>query len=755
MSTPTPMKKPRRPPGPVVRLDSFSNPTPRPPPRSKKIISEDCPNPECKAKNSGEMEDGKSICNNCGTVISEGNLVSEVTYGLAAGGSHVVHGFHVAADQSVPNRAANYNEFQRKEDSRAQTETAGQALGMQAYLRDMGVNVFKLHVGGFIQGRRIKSVAAVALYIACRRQTDGNRHMLIDFADVLQLDVFSLGHIYKEMLKHIKINGSGAVIQPINPEDLVLRFAQQLEFGSETMKVAKDTVRLVQRMDRDWMTPGRRPAGVCGAALILAARMNNFRRTVREVVYIVKVQEQTILNRLEEFKATESSGLTVDEFRTIDLERAADPPIFIEQREGKRKHGRKRQHLEFDDDGDNDQPTVISSRASSTAASNGTGQVTPLANTQQAQIDSQNMPPPPLPIDPALETASPIRRTTEPVTEASNASTSSNPQPSTSGDSGGKAAVNLPAKRRGRPQKTATAPPESQAIRECVLSADLTAALTDPMNLDHATALSAALNSASNAPSPPTTQQEPSRPRAPIPTSQEIDEIEFADDLEVSDCLLTPEEVAIKTRIWTHENRDYLRAQSAKLLKQQLAEANGTARVIVRRRRRKKRMGDMSAYGVGSDDEGRPIAGSPEEAVMKMMQRRHFTKKINYDVAGGLFNMSESSGSRRGSDASSMAGVGSPGSAVRMSGALIVTSPGETTKDVDEVGKTKKKVVDEDEVGHTGSVVSDHDRNEQQKELDTIVGELEEEGIDDDDDDEEEGPRTMYDEDDGDDYGSD
>lgn len=58
---------------------------------------------------------------------------------------------------------------------------------MQAHLRDMGINVFKLHLDGFIQGRRIKSVAAVALYIGCRKQTDGNRHMLIDFADVLQV----------------------------------------------------------------------------------------------------------------------------------------------------------------------------------------------------------------------------------------------------------------------------------------------------------------------------------------------------------------------------------------------------------------------------------------------------------------------------------------------------------------------------------------------------------------------------------------
>ena len=58
---------------------------------------------------------------------------------------------------------------------------------MNAQLRDMGMHIFRLAIGGFIQGRRIKSVAAVALYIACRTQKESNTYMLIDFADVLEV----------------------------------------------------------------------------------------------------------------------------------------------------------------------------------------------------------------------------------------------------------------------------------------------------------------------------------------------------------------------------------------------------------------------------------------------------------------------------------------------------------------------------------------------------------------------------------------
>ena len=379
--------------------------------------------------------------------------------------------------------------------------------------------------------------------------------------------------MYTKFLQYLELNGNGYIVQPINPEDLILRFAQRLEFGPETMRVANDAVRIVQRMNRDWMTPGRRPAGVCGAALILAARMNNFRRSLREMVYVCKVQEQTIFNRLDEFRTTESGALTVEEFRTIDLERAADPPAFTQSKEGKKKRGRKRKHIdaEFGDDGDGVEPTVISSRETSTCPSEVNDQLNTPANTQsQSKLDSQSMPPPPLPVDPKLLAAYPQRSSeNDPSPPPGDANPENERPPAQS--STVKATVKPSAKRkRGRPPgaKKMTTNPANQAsdepslnVNDPTLGSDLTAALTDPMDLDHAAALTSALESASDPPSPPPTQQDhPLKPLPLIPDTETISDSEFAEDPEVSDCLLTPSEVAIKTRIWTHENRDYLRA---------------------------------------------------------------------------------------------------------------------------------------------------------------------------------------------------
>ncbi|KAI5286603.1 transcription factor TFIIIB subunit brf1, partial [Ascosphaera acerosa] len=297
------------------------------------------PNPGCPAPQIVE-DDGQKVCAGCGTVVSEANIVSEVTFGENAAGAAIVQGTFVGADQSHGRGSG--PGFQRAGmESREITEQNGarhiahftRALNIPDSAQKAAGQVFKLAVGlNFIQGRRTRTVAAICLYIACRRQ-DGNTTMLIDFADILSINVFKLGRTYKALLDELRLGGNVFIMNPIDPESLIYRFAKQLEFGPSTMQVAGEAVRIVQRMNRDWMLTGRRPAGICGAALILAARMNNFRRTVREVVYVVKVTELTIQQRLNEFSVTESAQLTVDQFRSVQLENASDPPAFTRARE--------------------------------------------------------------------------------------------------------------------------------------------------------------------------------------------------------------------------------------------------------------------------------------------------------------------------------------------------------------------------------------------------------------------------------------
>lgn len=69
---------------------------------------------------------------------------------------------------------------------------------MPQNILDSGLNVFKLAAAAnFIQGRTTRSVAAVALYIACRLRENDNTFMLIDFADILQVNESKSGQCAK------------------------------------------------------------------------------------------------------------------------------------------------------------------------------------------------------------------------------------------------------------------------------------------------------------------------------------------------------------------------------------------------------------------------------------------------------------------------------------------------------------------------------------------------------------------------------
>jgi transcription factor IIIB 90 kDa subunit len=69
-------------------------------------------------------------------------------------------------------------------------------------------------------------------------------------------------------------------------------------------------LRLIARMRRDWMSYGRRPNGLCGAALIIAARMHNFYRSQADVVRVVRIGNVALRERLQEIDRTPTALLT-------------------------------------------------------------------------------------------------------------------------------------------------------------------------------------------------------------------------------------------------------------------------------------------------------------------------------------------------------------------------------------------------------------------------------------------------------------
>ena len=112
----------------------------------------------------------------------------------------------------------------------------------------------------------------------------------------------------------------------------ISRFAAHLSLDDKANQVAMTALRLVARMKRDWIVAGRRPAGICAAALLIASRAHGFERQHHDVTKVLKVCGLTVMNRVKEFESTPSAGLTLDEFHKKDIEGEVDPPRFTQNR---------------------------------------------------------------------------------------------------------------------------------------------------------------------------------------------------------------------------------------------------------------------------------------------------------------------------------------------------------------------------------------------------------------------------------------
>lgn len=525
--------------------------------------------------------------------------MSEIQFGETSSGAAVVQGSFVSADQGAARSMGPGFRRPGGGEDREKTLREGKRfmLGFAAEHKiseavvNSGMQIFKLAVmNNFIQGRRMNMVAAVCLYTACRKEKPC-KVMLIDFADSCAVNVFKLGHCFKALHEKVTLSKDG--IQPVLPEDLIYRFAMKLEFGNKTTKVAEDAVRLVQRMAKDWMVMGRRPSGVCGACLIIAARMHNFRRLIGEVVYIVKVTSQTIQKRLDEFKITASSELTVEEFLKNEfLESAHDPPSFYEKSETfqaqKNKRKRKRLMLLEGETEDDHGAGSISS-----------GSPTPQPDSTQPNLDADGFVIPPLPPNTASQPEIPI-------------------DPSLLEADEDRALDALAAE-----HTTADDEEDSDEANEnALIASEVSEMINDPNTEEHAIAFATAEQRVLLH----IQRLDALNPPKEVPMGEDIDDSEFADDPEIRNCVLTEEEAAIKEQIWLNANKDWLLKQQEKEFKRQLA-AMGPPKAT-RKRIKRPRIGEGQTEA----------ASTPEEAAVGVMKNRSWSKRINYDAIKGLFN---------------------------------------------------------------------------------------------------------------------
>ncbi|KAK5879511.1 hypothetical protein CesoFtcFv8_022619 [Champsocephalus esox] len=557
---------------------------------------------------------GSAVCTSCGSVLEDNIIVSEVQFVEGSGGVSSAVGQFVSADGPVkaPLLGSGFHTSVGKE-SRAQTLQAGkrqiQQLGSQLKLNqhclDTAFNFFKMVVSKHLtRGRKTEHVIAACLYLVCR--TEGTPHMLLDLSDLLQVNVYILGKTFLLLARELCINAPA-----IDPCLYIPRFAHMLEFGGQTHEVSMTALRLVQRMKRDWMHTGRRPSGLCGAALLVAARMHKFRRTVKDVISVVKVCQTTLRKRLTEFEDTPTSQLTIDEFMKVDLEQECDPPSFTAS-----KHKAKMQQLEHE----------LARKLDEVE-----GEISCYKDEIESELEKSR---PKLrgiyaayakEIDP--EDAELLSLTSEPeVPEVEEAELNAAAQHLT------QTFLNQVIHEEDRHDKKADdseegAGPENEGAGSQRLAAPLAVILGQ-------------LPSAASLSLQKTFQTFGEETGGKLDDEQsesgELD-LKDIDDQEIDKYILNDREVEVKTELWMKQNAEYLKEQKEKEERIRKEKEQGTYKEKPKKAKRKKDQVAASTAG---------------EAIERMLEKKKISSKINYEVLRDLNSRGTGSGTGSGGGSS-------------------------------------------------------------------------------------------------------
>lgn len=572
---------------------------------------------------------GDLSCLRCGSVQEENRIVSEVQFGETSSGAATVQGSMVGADQA----RASFGGRQNAMESREQTLMNGKkrikriatAMHIPEYIGDSAGEWFRLALAqNFVQGRRSQNVLATCLYVACRKEK--THHMLIDFSSRIQISVYSLGATFLKMVKALCITN----LPLADPSLFIQHFAEKLDFKEQCTKVVRDAVKLALSMSNDWIHEGRRPAGIAGACVLLAARMNNFRRTHAEIVAVAHVGSETLQRRLNEFKKTGSGKLTVASFRDSEGTEEANPPSFDKNRrlEQKLKEEMKAKE-EFMLKIHSFAEGVKSTPFEEFKKSYGEAKEQTLFTGDEEELDkaARNI------IDDYIKTLDP--------TEPSQVEETPKKKRRIVDRNEDDRLIALKKILIGSDISVDEISEELERIinrKKCHLEGSLYVTPSesqDVIELKERIELDRPRNLTKNLPKSEDLLSK---------VSSEIDLNSDDDDEIVLDSELTEAEVKFKERIWTGLNHDFLIAQEKKKLKQEADELTGNTSGSTTRKKRARQDGpkivdtgvsdELATIGVDAD--GEPLSAA--DSAKMVLQKKSFSKKINYATLSDLFN---------------------------------------------------------------------------------------------------------------------
>ena len=171
--------------------------------------------------------------------------------------------------------------------ARLELDRLSDKLHIPPNIKEKAVVIYRKALNqGLVRGRSISTIAAAALYAACR-MTQTPR-TLREITGVSSIDKRDISRYYRLMLRELSMQ------MPIPDARLgVSKIAAKVGVGEMTQRKA---VEILRRAEKLKITAGKGPMGLAAAALYIACQMSNEKRTQKMIADAAGVTDVTIRN---------------------------------------------------------------------------------------------------------------------------------------------------------------------------------------------------------------------------------------------------------------------------------------------------------------------------------------------------------------------------------------------------------------------------------------------------------------------------
>lgn len=153
-----------------------------------------------------------------------------------------------------------------------------------------------------VRGRGIESVVAASVYLACRIHRIPRR--LDEVVAETNVDRKQVGHAVRLIIFQVNID-----VPLASAKDLIPRLSSDLLLEGRTVKKA---IEIIKSAEERFVTIGKDPGGIVGAALYIAGILEEDRRTQREIAKVSRVTEVTIRNRYKDLVRSLGISFNID-----------------------------------------------------------------------------------------------------------------------------------------------------------------------------------------------------------------------------------------------------------------------------------------------------------------------------------------------------------------------------------------------------------------------------------------------------------